>query len=161
MLFRSETSTVEQERTDLSYPTLRKTAAWFYALEYLVRYLRDIRPNRRLGGRPGVVIADRYVYDLMDSPWPGSRAAQVARRLMPRPDVLLVPDAPDDVIHARKPERPAQEQAAQQAGFRALAAEQPARCANLLVDTSGSVGSDVDPIAPVVGAIVGAMHEKA
>jgi hypothetical protein len=139
---------------------LRRVAAWFYAVEYLVRYFRDIRPFRRMNGAPAVVIADRYVYDLQDSPWPGSRAATVARWLMPRPDVLLVPDAPDALIHARKPERAAHEQAAQQAGFRALAAQQPARSASLLVDTSGATVAPADPVTPVIASIVEAMHRE-
>ncbi len=145
---------------ELDHAMLRKAAAWFYAGEYLFRYARDIRPRLRVKGTPAVVIADRYVYDLQDSPWPGSPAARVARRLMPRPDVLLVPDAPDDVIHARKPERAAHEQAAQQASFRALAAEGPARHASLLVDTSGTTEPPVDPITPAIASIVEAMHVK-
>jgi hypothetical protein len=154
----SESDEVEEGSTSLDHALLRRVAAWFYAIEYLVRYFRDIRPYRRVNGTPAVVISDRYVYDLQDSPWPGSRAATVARWLMPSPDVLLVPDAPDALIHARKPERPAREQAAQQAAFRALAAEQPARSASLLVDTSGHSVDSSDPVAPALAAIVEAMH---
>ena len=98
---------------------VRRAAAWYYAAEYVYRYWRDIRPGMRHGG---VVIADRYVYDLRESPWPGSRASRVAEALMPKPDVLVLPDAPDRLIHARKPERPAHEQAEQQGRFRALVA---------------------------------------
>ena len=154
----SRSAEAPKENASLDHALLRRVAAWFYALEYLVRYVRDIRPHRRVNGTPAVVISDRYVYDLQDSPWPGSRAATVARWLMPKPDVLLVPDAPDALIHARKPERPAHEQAAQQAAFRALAAQQPARTASLLVDTSGQLPDSSDPVAPALAAIVEAMH---
>ena len=155
-----EPTAVTEAGTKLDHAPLRRAAAWFYAAEYVFRYFRDIRPHLRVKGRPAVVIADRYVYDLEDSPWPGSRAAKVARRLMPTPDVLLVPDAPDAVIHARKPERPASEQAAQQARYRQLAASGIARHASILVDTSGDVAPPTDPLTPVMAAIVEAMHRE-
>ena len=76
---------------------------------------------------------------------------------MPRPDVLVLPDAPDRIIHARKPERPAAEQAAQQDRFRELVRSAPARTASLTVDTSGLVRRP-DPVAPVVSAVVASLH---
>jgi len=136
---------------------IRRAAAWYYAVEYVYRYWRDIRPGLRNGG---VVIADRYVYDLRESPWPGSRASRVAEALMPKPDVLVLPDAPDRLIHARKPERPAHEQAEQQARFRALVASDVARTQSLTVDTSGMGGADLDPVAPVVAAVVATLHRR-
>lgn len=139
-------------RADLDHPQVRQAAAWFYALEYGWRYLRHVRPGVR---RREVVICDRYVYDLRDSPWPGSPAAAFAEWLVPAPDVLVLPDAPAELIHARKPERTLAEQAAAQAAFRALLAEQPARCAELILDTSGA---DPDAVAPAVAAVVAASH---
>ena len=79
---------------------------------------------------------------------------------MPRPDVLVLPDAPDRLIHARKPERPAHEQAEQQARFRALVASDVARTESLTVDTSGMGGADLDPVAPVVAAVVSTLHRR-
>ena len=137
---------------DLAYPAVRRVAAWFYALEYMWRYASTVAPAVR---KRRVVICDRYVYDLRDSPWPGSRAAVFVQRVVPAPDVLVLPDAPAELIHARKPERTKSEQARQQREFRALLAEQPARCAELVVDTSGET---VDPVAPVVAAVVEAAH---
>jgi thymidylate kinase len=136
---------------------VRRAAAWYYAAEYFYRYWRDIRPGMRNGG---VVIADRYVYDLRESPWPGSRASRVAEALMPKPDVLVLPDAPDRLIHARKPERPAHEQAEQQARFRTLVASKVATTASITVDTSGLGGADLDPVAPVVSAVMTAVHRR-
>lgn len=138
----------------LEHAAVRRIAAWYYAAEYLLRWWRDIRPGLRNGG---VVIADRYVYDLRESPWPGSMASRVAEFLMPRPDVLVLPDAPDRIIHARKPERTAPEQAAQQDRFRELVRSAPARTESLTVDTSG-LSSDLDPVAPVVSAVVASLH---
>jgi len=134
------------------HPGLRQVAAWFYAGEYLWRYLRTVAPAL---ARHHVVIADRWVYDLRESPWPGSRAARVAEFLVPAPDLLVLPDAPPDVIHARKPERARAEQAAQQLRFRRLLAEHPARVAEIIVDTSGAA---TDPLAQLVAAVVQTAH---
>ena len=142
---------------DRQHASVRRAAAWFYAAEYLYRWWRDIRPGMRNGG---VVIADRYVYDLRESPWPGSRASRVAEWLMPKPDVLVLPDAPDALIHARKPERSAADQAEQQGRFRQLVADDPAGTASLTVDTSGTCRTTADPVAPVVSAVVAALHRN-
>lgn len=136
----------------LDRPGLRRAAAWYYAAEYVWRYQRTVAPHRRRGQ---VVLVDRYVYDLRESPWPGSAASRVAEALVPAPDILVLPDAPDDVIHARKPERPAEEQAAIQDRYRALIAERPARSACVVVDTSGQMA---DPVAGLERAVISAVH---
>ena len=127
-------------------------AAWYYALEYGWRYARDILPAR-LDRR--VVVVDRWLYDLRDSPSPGSRAARFAERVLPRPDVVLLADAPDEVIHHRKPERTLADQSTQQQRYRALLRERPARHAELVVDTSGRAA---DNLCDAVAAIVSALH---
>ena len=134
------------------HAAIRRMAAWFYAGEYVWRYLSAVAPAL---ARRRVVIADRWVYDLRESPWPGSRAARVAELVVPSPDILVLPDAPADVIHRRKPERSLDEQADQQQRFRDLLAEHPARHAELVVDTSGT---DPDPLAPLVAAVLEATH---
>ena len=141
-----------QEVADLDRPLLRRAASWFYAAEYVWRYQRTVAPERRRGS---IVLVDRYVYDLRESPWPGALASRVAERLVPRPDLLVLPDAPDDVIHARKPERGAREQAAIQARYRNLLAERPARFGHVVVDTSGSTA---DPVAGLELAAISAAH---
>ena len=123
----------------LSHTKVRRAAAWFYAGEYAWRWARHVAPGL---ARREVVICDRWVTDLRESPWPGSAASVFVERLVPSPDVLVLPDAPDALIHARKPERSAAEQARQQQVFRDLVAERPARIAEVVVDTSGT-GPDV------------------
>lgn len=135
---------------DADRPGLRRLAAWYYAAEYGWRYLRTVAPSR---WRRNIVICDRYVYDLRESPWPGSRASWLVERIVPRPDILALPDAPAELIHARKPERQLAEQAAQQQKFRALLAERPARSAEVVVDTSGRAE---DSVAPLVRAAISA-----
>ncbi|AGL14308.1 thymidylate kinase-like protein [Actinoplanes sp. N902-109] len=134
------------------HPGLRKAAAWFYAGEYVWRYLSTVAPAV---ARRRVVIADRWVYDLRESPWPGSPAARVVERLVPAPDVLVLPDAPIDLIHRRKPERSRAEQEAQQQRYRRLLDERPARHAELTVDTSGEPGRS---FAALVAAVLQAAH---
>ena len=135
-----------------AHPTLRRVAAWFYAAEYVWRYVRTVAPHR---ARRRVVIVDRWVYDLRESPWPASRAGRVAERLVPAPDVLVLTDAPVELIHARKPERTLAEQAAQQARYRRLMAERPARYAEVVVDTGGT---SPDPLGELVATVVEAAH---
>jgi len=141
-----------EQRRDLGHPGVRRLAAWYYAGEYVVRYLTTVAPGVR---RREVVVCDRYVYDLRESPWPGSTASRVLERLVPAPDVLVLPDAPVEMIHARKPERTLADQSAQQRRFRALLESQPARVAEVRVDTSGA---DDDGVAEVVAAVVTAAH---
>ena len=141
-----------EDATDLDRPLLRRAAAWYYAAEYVWRYQRSVAPERRRGS---IVLVDRYVYDLRESPWPGSMASRVAEVLVPRPDILVLPDAPDAMIHARKPERSAHEQAAIQARYRRLMAERPARVGHVVVDTSGSTA---DPVGGLELAVISAVH---
>jgi thymidylate kinase len=136
----------------LDRAALRRVAAWFYAGEYVWRYLRTVAPPRR---RRQVVIADRWAYDLRESPGPGSRAAHYVERVLPSPDVLVLADAPIELIHRRKPERPLADQDAQQERFRRLLAERPARYAEVVVDTSGRTA---DPLADLVAAVVQVAH---
>jgi thymidylate kinase len=145
------------EPTRLTHPGLRRVAAWFYAAEYVWRWLSLVAPHRARGR---VVVCDRWVTDLRHSPWPGSAASAVLERIVPAPDVLVLPDAPDEVIHARKPERAPAEQAGQQDLFRRLAAEEPARGSTVVVDTAGA-GPDVEPaIAAVLEAVHGVRRRR-
>lgn len=138
----------------VSHPRLRSVAAWYYAVEYGWRWLTDVAVPIRRGE---IVVCDRYVYDLRWSPSPGSRAAAVAQRLVGRPDVLVLPDAPPAQIHARKPERTVADIRDQQEAFRALLAEDVARVAAIVADTSGV---DPDPAAPIVTAVIAAAHRR-
>ncbi|MEI6621038.1 MAG: thymidylate kinase [Actinomycetes bacterium] len=147
----SEPSTPPRAQ-ELGNPRIRQLAAWYYAAEYIYKWLANVAPAL---ARHQIVVADRYVYDLRESPWPGSPAARLVEALLPRPDFLVLPDAADDVIHARKPERPAIEQAAQQQRFRQLVSEQPARLGSMIVDSSGDTP---DPLADLLARVVQAAH---
>ena len=74
---------------------------------------------------------------------------------MPAPDVLVLPDAPAELIHGRKPERSLDEQARQQERYRGLLAERPARHAEVVVRTYGPPNGD---LAALVATIVAAAH---
>jgi thymidylate kinase len=84
--------------------------AWLYygavALELWYRYLKTVLPKLRQGR---VVLADRYIYDLlvgyksrpMNYHW---RIRHWLCRHYPRPHLALLLDAPPEVIHQRKPQ---------------------------------------------------------
>ncbi|MER7072451.1 hypothetical protein [Terrabacter sp. NPDC000476] len=138
----------------LDHATVRRAAAWFYAAEYVWRWSTAVAPHL-VRGR--VVVVDRWVWDLRESPWPGSRASAWLERAVPRPDVVALGDAPAALIHARKPERSEAEQARQQAHFHGILAGRPARCAEVVVDTSGA---SADACGPLVAAVVAAAHTR-
>jgi thymidylate kinase len=144
--------TLKVDQPSTAKDLLRRAAAWFYAAEYVWRYLSLVAPQKR---RKRVVIVDRWVYDLYESPWPGSPAARAVQRLVPEPDVLVLPDAPIEQIHARKPERPLADQSAQQERYRRLVTGGAARYAEVVVDTSGNAA---DPLGELVAVVVEAAH---
>jgi thymidylate kinase len=133
--------------SSLAHPRLRRVAAYAYAAEYVWRYLHLVAPHV---ARNRVVVCDRWITDLRHSPWPGSRASWLLERVLPAPDVLVLPDAPDEVIHRRKPERTLAEQSEQQRLFRELAGEQPARVETVVLDTASGPAPDVTPALTAV-----------
>ncbi len=136
----------------LEHGTIRRLAAWYYAGEYVGRWCTSVAPQLLLGR---VVVVDRWIWDLRESPWPGSSACRWLERVVPAPDVVALGDAPAAMIHARKPERSEQDQARQQELFRRILAGRPARCVEVVVDTSGAA---VDPCGPLLSAVVAAAH---
>jgi thymidylate kinase len=75
--------------------------------------------------RSTLVLFDRYYYDLtVDSRryrYGGSRwLAQLLGKLIPRPQLIILLDAPAEVLQARKQEVPIEETHRQQARYRAL-----------------------------------------
>lgn len=78
----------------------------------------------------GVVVFDRHYLDLLVDPvryrYGGPRRlARSVARLVPQPDVLVVLDAPVDVLHARKQEVTRAEAERQRSAYALLAAEHP------------------------------------
>lgn len=99
------------------------------SLELHWRYFRDVRPTRRRGG---VVLAERYVYDLAfvhDSvaieAYPVLR--KLVCRLFPRPDLTILLDNDPEEIHRRKPQLAVAEIAHQRAAYRRVLAPLPHR----------------------------------
>lgn len=80
--------------------------------------------------RSGLVVFDRYYDDLLADPrrfrYGGPmRLARWAQRLVPRPDVVLVLDVPEDQVRERKQEVPLDEIRRQREAYRTLAAQSP------------------------------------
>lgn len=82
------------------------------------------------------VLLDRHPMEAVYGPPTGSRRTRLRRWLLahavPRPDVLIVLDAPAEVLHARKPEHSVDEAARRRARCLALAADHGA----VVIDTT-------------------------
>ncbi len=105
--------------------TLSLLKAIYYLLEYRAGYLLAVRP---LLVRSSLVIFDRYYHDLVVDPlrhrYGGSTALlKLVGRLIPQPDMLLVVDAPESDLQARKAEVSREEASRQRAAYRLLARE--------------------------------------
>jgi thymidylate kinase len=97
-----------------------KLAVWW--MDYTLGYLSDVFPRLV---RSTLVLFDRYYYDLtVDSKryryggplW----LATLVGNFIPRPDLIILLDAPGEVLHARKQEIPLAETIRQQADYRRL-----------------------------------------
>lgn len=85
-------------------PSLAKLL--FLVLDWWLGYLLQIRRHRRLGR---LVVFDRSFSDILIDPLRyryggAARLAEFAERLVPRPDLFFLLDAPVKVLHARKQE---------------------------------------------------------
>lgn len=90
--------------------SLVKLGLWWTDYTFL-GYLKDVYPRLR---RSGLVLFDRYYQDLLVDPrrhryggplW----LAQFVGRFFPRPDLVILLDAPPEVLHSRKQEVPLEE----------------------------------------------------
>jgi len=85
--------------------------AAYYLCDYVFGYLWQVRPQLV---RSTLLVFDRYSVDFEVDPkrfryaGPGS-IPRLVRRLAPRPDLVILLDAPADVLWARKPELPRDE----------------------------------------------------
>ncbi len=125
-------------------------AAWWSAC-YTAGYYASIRPTI---ARAGLVINHRYLPDAIVDPkrYRYSGPAWILKALWtvaPKPDLLIVLDAPADVIQARKREVAPEETARQRDGYRAVAARLP----------NAHVVSTNRPLAEVVGEVNGLVLE--
>ena len=99
----------------------------YYAMIYTLGYLAAVRPRLV---RSTLVFFDRYYDDLLVDPrryrYGGSaRLAHHTRRLIPRPDLVLVLDVPEGELSRRKQEVSTSELRRQRAAYRRLAADLP------------------------------------
>ena len=98
--------------------SLVKLALW-WADYTVLGYGRDIYPRLR---RAGLVLLDRHYHDLLVDPirhryggpmW----MARAAGRFFPQPHLVVLLDAPPEVLHARKQEVPLEETARQREAY--------------------------------------------
>jgi thymidylate kinase len=106
--------------------------------DYVLGYYFRVRPLLASGR---LVIFDRYYHDLLIDPrrfrYSGSmRFASLLAHLIPLPDLMLVLDAPAEVLQARKQEVPPAESARQAEAYRVIAAPLEARGRAALIDAS-------------------------
>jgi thymidylate kinase len=93
--------------------------------DYGLGYLVNVRPKLL---RSDLVIFDRYYDDILVDPvryrYGGPRwLIEFARRIVPRPDIILILDAPENQLLARKTELPREELQRQRFAYRQLVAE--------------------------------------
>lgn len=126
---------------------LASTAKLLYLwADYALGYYFCVRP---LLMRSTLVVFDRYYQDLLVDAqrfrYGGPRwLARLVGRLIPMPDLLLVLDAPADVLQARKQEVPAAESARQAQAYRDVAAGSSVRGRAVLVDAARPLDQVVD-----------------
>jgi thymidylate kinase len=106
--------------------SLVKLGIWWSDFLFL-GYMAEVHPSLR---RSALVLFDRYYHDLLVDPirhrYGGPmRLAQLAGRLYPRPDLVILLDAPADVLHARKHEVPLEETARQREAYLELVQSLP------------------------------------
>jgi thymidylate kinase len=99
----------------------------YLILDYGLGYLFKVRP---LLTRASLVCFDRYFQDLLADPRRYRHCGppwllRLAGRLVPRPDLFLVLDVPEQELVRRKQELPPEEVRRQRAAYRGLAAELP------------------------------------
>ncbi len=132
-------------------PPRGKAASWmkaaWWSVCYTAGYYASIRPTV---ARAGLVINHRYLPDAIVDPkryrYSGPQwILKALWKVAPKPDLLIVLDAPADVIQARKKEVAPAETARQRDGYRAVAEALP----------NAHVVSTNRPLAEVVGEVNG------
>jgi thymidylate kinase len=99
----------------------------YYAADFVTSYVLDTRPRMV---RSTLILFDRYYHDLLVDPrrYRYGGALTVARwigSVVPRPHLVILLDAPADVVRARKQELPVPEIERQREAYRALAGRLP------------------------------------
>jgi thymidylate kinase len=105
--------------------SLLKLAYW--ALDYSLGYLLAVRPAL---ARSTLVLFDRYLVDALVDPrryrYGGPKLAlRAVWRVVPKPDLVILLDAPAEVLRGRKQELPLEEIARQRNAYRTLVEQLP------------------------------------
>jgi thymidylate kinase len=124
----------------------------FFWADFAIGYWVRVRP---LLVRSTLVIFDRYYPDLLIDPrrfrYKGPRwLARLVGALIPMPDLMLILDAPAEVLQARKQEVSAEETARQVEAYREFAGSKAARGRAVLVNAAAPVDEVVHACAEEV-----------
>lgn len=135
-------------RRPRSWPGSVAKLGWWWT-DAIVGYALAVRPLLR---RRGLVLFDRTLDDLIVDPrryrYRGPAAlARAAARWSPRPDLVVVLDAPEDVLQGRKREVEAEETTRQRRAYLELAGR--LRSA-VVVDASRGIEEVADEVCDVV-----------
>ena len=132
---RAGVNPVNPHGADVDPAWLSVVRLFWVALDYQVGRLK-LRWRR---ARSGLIVFDRYFHDILVDPkryryggpvW----LAKLLARTVPKPDLLLVLDAPEGVVRRRKQELDAAELRRQSEGYRRLAAEWGGRLIDAATD---------------------------
>jgi len=137
---------VTEPHRQKAYPGPLAVLKLFYLfLDYALGWALRLGPTRRAGG---IVILERGWWDMIVDPLryrlvPLPRLHRLLARLLPKPDHIIVLDAPSEVLLARKAELPTQELERQRAAWRELATAVP----NLTLWDATRPAEEVAPFA--------------
>lgn len=125
----------------------------YYVADYLAGYVAQIRPRLSFST---LVIFDRYYHDILVDPqryrYGGPvTLAQTLRHLVPSPDLVILLDAPAEVVHARKQEVPLAETVRARQEYLSLINSLP----------QGRVVDASRPLEQVVAAVEDAILQRA
>jgi len=121
---------------------LMSTAKLLYLwVDYVIGYLLRVRPRMV---RSTFVIFDRYYHDLLIDArrfrYGGPKwLAKIIGHLIPLPDLILILDAPADVLQSRKQEVAKEESERQAFAYRILAQSAQLRPRSVLIDATESL----------------------
>ena len=110
-------------------------------VDYVIGYLLRVRPRMV---RSTFVIFDRYYHDLLIDArrfrYGGPKwLAKIIGHLIPLPDLILILDAPADVLQSRKQEVAKEESERQAFAYRILAQSAQLRPRSVLIDATESL----------------------
>jgi len=117
------TKNLPHELPPRSLPASLLKAGWWFIC-YTIGYVATVQMVR---GRAGIVLCHRYLVDAIVDPkryrYSGPKwLLKAIWRLVPQPDLIILLDAPPEVIQKRKQEVPFEETARQREGYRELVA---------------------------------------